>query len=172
MSTTTSGSVSIPSSSPRFDYSGLAPKAFAAYMAFGESLSESSIEAPLRDLVTIRGSQINGCAFCVDMHVKEATIHGERALRLHHLAVWHESPLFSERERAVLAWTEVLTRRGDGGEVDAVFAEIREYLSEQEIADLTFLVMAINGWNIANLATRNLPGSMDSVLGLDAATLE
>ncbi|MGJ8636148.1 MAG: carboxymuconolactone decarboxylase family protein [Phycisphaerales bacterium] len=163
--------VSVPSESVRFDYSGLAPKAFGAYIAFGESLAESSIEVPLRDLVTARASQINGCAFCVDMHVKEATIHGERALRLHHLAVWHESNLFNERERAALAWTEVLTRRGDGGEVDAVFAEIQGHLSEQEIADLTFLVMLINGWNIANLAVRNTPGSMDSVLGLDAATL-
>lgn len=163
--------VSVPSESVRFDYSGLAPKAFGAYMAFGDSLAECSIEVPLRDLVTARASQINGCAFCVDMHVKEATIHGERALRLHHLAVWHESNLFNERERAALAWTEVLTRRGDGGEVDAVFAEIRGHLSEQEIADLTFLVMLINGWNIANLAVRNAPGSMDSVLGLDVATL-
>lgn len=172
MSTTTSGSVSAPSGTPRFDYAGLAPKAFAAYRAFGESLLECSIETLLRDLVTTRASQINGCAFCVDMHVKEATIHGERALRLHHLAVWHESPLFNDRERAALAWTEVLTLRGDGGEVDSVFEEIQGRLSDQEIADLTFLVMAINGWNIANLATRNLPGSMDTVLGLDAATLE
>ncbi|MBO6514873.1 MAG: carboxymuconolactone decarboxylase family protein [Phycisphaerales bacterium] len=163
--------VSVPPGSSRFDYAGLAPKAFAAYMAFGESLAGSSIEAPLCDLVTTRASQINGCAFCVDMHVKEATIHGERALRLHHLAVWHESNLFSKRERAALAWTEVLTRRGDGQGVDAVFEEIQGHLSEQEIADLTFLVMLINGWNIANLAVRNAPGSMDAVLGLDAATL-
>jgi AhpD family alkylhydroperoxidase len=172
MSTTLNGQVSSPPSEPRFDYAKLASKSFSAYVAFGETLQNSSLEATLRDLVTTRASQINGCAFCVDMHVKEATIHGERALRLHHLAVWHESHLFNERERAALAWTEVLTLRGDGDEVDEVFAQIQGHLSETEIADLTFLVISINGWNIANLATRNMPGSLDSVMGLDAAKLD
>ncbi len=172
MHTTLNHPISTPPSTPRFDYAGLASKSFSAYVAFGETLEHSSIEAGLRDLVTTRASQINGCAFCVDMHVKEATIHGERALRLYHLAVWHESHLFNERERAALAWTEVLTRRGESHEVDEVFGQIQGHLSETEIADLTFLVIAINGWNIANLATRNKPGSLDSVMGLDAAKLE
>lgn len=156
---------------PRFDYAGLAPKLFERYMAFSEALKHARIEPLLRDLVMMRASQINGCAFCVDMHAKEATIDGERPLRLHHLAVWRESPLFSERERAALAWTEALTRRADGAEVDAVFARVGEHLREDEIADLTFVVMAINGWNIANAAVRNTPGSLDAVLGLDAAAL-
>lgn len=157
---------------PRFDYGGLSPDLFQKYMAFDSALADSSVEPALRDLVKMRASQLNGCAFCVDMHAKEATIHGERPLRLHHLAVWPESPLFSSRERAALAWTETLTNRSDSGEVDQVFADVREQLSEKELADLTFIVMAINGWNIANIATRNTPGSLDAMLGLEAAGLE
>lgn len=156
---------------PRFDHAHLSPKPFGLFVAFGEALMDCSIEPMLRDLVTTRASQINGCTFCVDMHVKEASLHGERPLRLHHLAVWHESPLFSARERAALAWTETLTKRARGEEVDVIFDNIREHLNDNEIADLTFLIMAINGWNIANAATRNTPGSMDAMLGLDAAGL-
>lgn len=156
---------------PRFDYAGLAPKLFERYMAFTEALQDCSLEPSLRDLVMLRASQMNGCAFCVDMHAKEATIHGERPLRLHHLAVWRESPLFTARERATLAWTEALTGRADSEEIDTLFPHISAELRDDEIAALTFLIMAINGWNIANAAVQNTPGSMDALLGLEAAGL-
>src|SRR5947209_4101162 len=97
----------------RLDAARLSAPLFKKYLAFSMATNECSIEQTLRDLVHIRASQINGCAFCVDMHIKEATIHGERPLRLHHLAVWRESPLFTARERAALNWTEALTRLGE-----------------------------------------------------------
>lgn len=105
------------------------------------------------------------------MHVKEATIHGERALRLHHLAAWRESTLFSPRERACLAWTEVLTQLPTQGVPDDVYERVRGQLSEQEIVDLTYAVMAINAWNRANVAFRTPPGTLDKAFGLDKANL-
>ncbi|HEY1392053.1 MAG TPA: carboxymuconolactone decarboxylase family protein, partial [Methylibium sp.] len=122
-------------------------------------------------LVDIRASQLNGCAFCLDMHVKQASIHGERELRLHHVAIWRESPLFSPKERAALAWTEALTRIAPEGVSDALYAEIREQFSDEELSMLTFRVTAINGWNRMNVAFRTTPGSQDKMLGLDKAEL-
>lgn len=134
-------------------------------------LTRSPFLAPLAHLVMLRASQINGCAFCVDMHVKEAKIHGDRELRLHHVAVWRESPLFSEQERAALEWTEALTQLSPHGVSDAIYASVREQFSEQELSELTFLVVAINGWNRLNVAFRTVPGSADKQFGLDKAGL-
>jgi alkylhydroperoxidase family enzyme len=105
------------------------------------------------------------------MHVKQARIHGERELRLHHVAIWRESPLFTPRERAALAWTEALTRIAPEGVSDALYAEAREQFSEEELSTLTFRVTAINGWNRMNVAFRTTPGSKDKVFGLDKAQL-
>jgi AhpD family alkylhydroperoxidase len=149
----------------------LSPELYKAYYAFSQALNKSTIDQTLRDLVHIRASQINGCAFCVDMHIKEATIHGERALRIHHLAVWRESPLFDARERAALAWTESVTRLGEHGVPDDIYEEARARFSEKELVDLTFTVMEINGWNRISIAFRNQPGAMDEMLGLTAAGL-
>jgi len=155
----------------RLNYSELSPALFKKFLDFSMALQSSSIEESLRTLVEIRASQLNGCAFCLDMHVKQATIQGERALRLHHVAIWRESPLFSPRERAALAWTEVLTRIPEEGVSDAIFDRVRTQLSEKEISDLTFEIMAINGWNRANAAFRNVPGALDKLYGLDKAGL-
>jgi AhpD family alkylhydroperoxidase len=122
-------------------------------------------------LVDIRASQLNGCAFCLDMHVKQARMRDERELRLHHLAVWRESPLFTPKERAALAWTEALTRIKPEGVSDAAYAEAREHFSEEELSELTFRVAAINGWNRLGVAFRAPPGSKDKMLGLDKAGL-
>jgi AhpD family alkylhydroperoxidase len=149
----------------------LSPDLYKAYYAFSQALNKGAIDQALRDLVHIRASQINGCAFCVDMHIKEATIHGERALRLHHLAVWRESPLFDVRERAALAWTESVTRLGEHGVPDDIYEEARMQFSEKELVDLTFTVMEINGWNRISIAFRNQPGSLDEMLHLTAAGL-
>jgi AhpD family alkylhydroperoxidase len=132
----------------------------------------SAIEQKILDLVHIRASQINGCGFCLDMHVKEAKLHGERELRLHHLAIWRESSLFSPRERAALAWTEILTRLPEHGVPDDVFDRVRTQLSEKELSDLSFSVMAINAWNRLNVGFRTVPGSADKAYGLDKAGLD
>lgn len=158
--------------SQRLDYAAQAPELFRAYVAFSMALKkQSGLEPTLQDLVTLRASQLNGCAFCVDMHVKEARLHGERELRLHHVAVWHESPLFSARERAALAWTELLTRLPAGGVPDADFAKAREQFSEAELAALSFAIVGINGWNRMAIGFAAVPGSQDRAYGLDKAGL-
>ncbi|MNQ98725.1 hypothetical protein D3C85_1144300 [compost metagenome] len=103
------------------------------------------------------------------MHVKEAKIHGEGELRLHHVAIWRESTEFSPRERACLAWTEALTTLGAHGVSDEIYERVRGELSEKEISDLSFAVMAINGWNRLNVGFRTVPGSADKAYGLDKA---
>ncbi len=157
--------------SQRLDFTAAAPDAYRAYLAFNQSLKGGSIDAATRELVNIRASQMNGCAFCLDMHVKEAKIRGERDLRLHHVAIWRESTLFSPRERAALAWTEALTHLPPGGAPDAVFEEVRAAFDDREIADLTYAIMAINGWNRIGVGFRTAPGSRDAEYGLTKAGL-
>jgi AhpD family alkylhydroperoxidase len=157
--------------SQRLDYQQQSPELFKKFVEFSLLTHKSAIEHSLIDLVNIRASQINGCAFCLDMHVKEATIHGERPLRLHHLAAWRESTLFSPRERAALAWTEALTQLPAQGVPDEIYDRVRTQLSEKEISDLTFLVMAINAWNRINVGFRIVPGTADKAYGLDKAGL-
>ena len=156
----------------RLNYALQSPQAVKKLSELGAVLASGSIEESIRDLVEIRASQLNGCAFCIDMHVKKAKIHGERELRLHHVAAWRESHLFTPRERASLAWTEVITRLPDGGVPDEVYTRVRGELSEKEIADLTFVVVAINAWNRLSVAFRTVPGSLDELYGLAKAGLE
>ena len=155
----------------RTNYMKQSPELFKKYLEFSNQVHSSSIDKATTDLVSIRASQINGCAFCVDMHSKEAKIHGERELRLYHLAVWAESPLFSPRERAALAWTEALTKVAKGGVPDELYDRVRTQLSEKELSDLTFLVISINGWNRASVAFKSTPGEYDKAYGLDKANL-
>lgn len=157
--------------SPRINQAEQSPELYRKFLEFSTALRSGSIETGLRDLVNIRASQINGCAFCLDMHSKEAKIHGERELRLYHVAIWRESTLFSPRERAALNWTEALTTLPPHGVADADFEAARAEFSEKELADLTFCIMAINGWNRASIAFRNVPGSADKAYGLDKAGL-
>jgi len=156
----------------RLNYMQQSPELFRKFMEFSNALSSgSAIGHGLRDLVVLRASQLNGCGFCVDMHVKEARIHGERELRLHHVAIWRESPLFDPRERAALEWAEILTRLPAHGVPDEVYEQVRAQFSEKELSDLTFEIMAINGWNRAGVAFRSVPGSADKAFGLDKANL-
>lgn len=155
----------------RINYAEQSSEYFKKFTAFSTSLNGSAIEEGIRHLVEIRASQMNGCGLCVDMHIKQATIHGERALRLHHLVIWRESTLFAPRERAALAWTEVLTRIPEHGVSDEIYERVRTQLSEKEISDLTFIVMSINAWNRANVAFRTVPGSFDAAFGLGKANL-
>ncbi len=155
----------------RLDYAKQSPELLKKLTAFSQATHATSIEASIRDLVNIRASQLNGCGFCLDMHAKEATIRDERPLRLHHIAAWRESNLFSPRERACLAWTEVLTQLPTQGIPDDLYERVRTQLSDQEIVDLTYAVIAINAWNRANVAFRTEPGMLDKAFGLDKAGL-
>lgn len=157
--------------SQRLNYMQQSPAAFKKLVELSMALKESGLEHGLQVLVEIRASQFNGCAFCLDMHVKQAVIGGERPLRLHHIAIWRESPLFSARERAALLWTESLTRIPETGVSDAVYAEVREQFNEKELSDLTWLVSSINAWNRLNVAFQSVPGLQDKAFGLDKAGL-
>ena len=152
--------------SQRLNYFQVSAELSKHYLDFSASLKKKAVIKEFNDLVTIRASQINGCGFCLDMHIKQARIAGERELRLHHIAIWRESPLFSARERAALEWTEALTVLHPHGVSDAVYEQVRAQLSEEEISDLTFLVVGINGWNRLNVAFRTVPGSADVAFGL------
>ena len=155
----------------RLNYIQQSPELFKKFMEFSTALKSTAVEESIRDLISIRASQLNGCAFCLDMHVKEARIHGERELRIYHLATWRESSLFAPRERAALAWAEALTKLPEHGLSDELYDRVRTQLSEKELSDLTFDVMAINAWNRANIAFKTIPGSADKAFGLDKANL-
>jgi len=155
----------------RVEYAKQSAEIYKKYLEMSLTVKSSSIERTILHLVDLRASQMNGCAFCVDMHVKEARIAGERELRLHHVAVWRESPLFSDRERAALEWTEILTKLPMHGVSDEVFAKVCEQFSEKEISDLTFAIMAINGWNRISIGFTAVPGSQDQAYGLTKAGL-
>lgn len=155
----------------RLDYLSLSTDTLKAYFALNAATHRTAIDAELGHLVTIRASQLNHCAFCLDMHIKQAKIAGERELRLHHLAVWQESPLFSPRERAALAWTEALTRLDADGVPDALYDHALTLFSQDELAELSLLVVTINGWNRLSVAFQAAPGSRDRDFGLDRAGL-
>lgn len=156
----------------RLNYIEQSPELFKKFAEFSMALVKiSKIEGSIQHLIEVRASQLNGCAFCLDMHVKQAKIHGERELRLYHVAIWRESTLFSPRERAALAWTEVLTQLPVHGVPDELYERVRGQLSEQEVLDLTHAVMGINAWNRINIAFRSEPGSRDKAWGLDKADL-
>ncbi len=129
------------------------------------------LDKKLRHLMDIRASQLNHCAFCLDMHVKEAKLHGERELRLYHVAIWRESPLFTAKEKAALALTEALTRIDNHGVSDAIYSELAEHFTQEEISALTFSIAIINAWNRLQILSRAEPGSLDSAYGLDRVDL-
>lgn len=153
---------------PRLDPGAIAPTLFKKYLDFATAFT---LDEALALLVDVRASQLNACAFCLYMHVKQARQAGERELRLHHVAIWRESPLFTPRERAALAWTELLTRLGTEGVTDAEYHQACAHFSAPELVELSFRVMAINGWNRLNIAFRRPPGSLDRAYGLHKAGL-
>jgi AhpD family alkylhydroperoxidase len=156
----------------RINYMKESPEFFNKLMELSNAERESSIEESIRHLVHIRASQMNGCGFCLDMHVKEAKIHGERELRLYHTTIWRESPLFSPRERAALEWTEILTKLPEHGVSNDIYDRVRGQFSEKELSDLTFSVLAINSWNRLSIAFKAEPGSADAAYGLTKAGLK
>jgi len=134
------------------------PGIIQAMFALERQIHKAGFDSKLIDLVRMRASQINGCAYCLDMHSKDARANGETEQRLYGLNAWRETPYYSARERAALEWTEALTLVAETHAPDDVFERVREQFSEDELAHLTLAVVAINGWNRLNIAARTVPG--------------
>lgn len=145
----------------RVNYQNAAPEPIKAMYALEGYLRKCGLESSLLELVKIRVSQINGCAFCLDMHTKDARAAGETEQRIYLLNAWRESPQFTDRERAALAWAEDVTRISGGGPSDEVYERAREQFSEKELIDLNWAVIAINGWNRVSISFRVTPGSYE-----------
>ncbi len=143
---------------PRFRYATAAPGAFKAQLGLEQYLQQCGLEESLLHLVKLRSSQINGCAFCLDMHWKDLRAIGEDEQRLYSLDAWSESPFYTDRERAALEWTEAVTLITNGHVPDEVYEKVRPHFSEKELSDLTLAIAAINGWNRLNIAARTVPG--------------
>jgi AhpD family alkylhydroperoxidase len=131
----------------RIDYQKVFPDALRAMLGLENAVRASSLEPELLELVKMRASQLNGCAYCLDMHSKDARARGETEQRLHVLSAWREAPFYSERERAALAWCEALTLLPQTGAPDDVYAELERAFEPEEIVALTLAIVAINGWN-------------------------
>ncbi len=153
----------------RMDWKASAPQGFAAMRGLEAYARGSGLEHSLLELVKTRASQINGCAYCLDMHTKDARAAGETEQRLYALSAWREAPFFSERERAALAWTEALTRVAELGVPDELYAEVQRQFSDKELADLSFAIVAINGWNRLAIAFRSEVGSYQPAAAQKAA---
>jgi AhpD family alkylhydroperoxidase len=144
---------------PRIDYEAASPRGLAAMLGMERHVHASGLESSLIELVKLRASLINGCAYCVDMHTKVARAQGETEQRLYAAGVWEETPFFTDRERAALAWTEAVTLVHEGHVPDGVYELARREFSEQELVDLTLTVITINGWNRLAIAFRTVPGT-------------
>jgi AhpD family alkylhydroperoxidase len=143
----------------RINFGKVAPDGISALLGLEKYIRRSGLEPALLDLVKMRASQINGCAYCLDMHSKDARARGETEQRLHVLPAWREAPFYSERERAALAWTEALTRISENDVPDALYAETCRHFSEKEVVDLSLAIVAINGWNRLAIPFRSPVGS-------------
>lgn len=143
----------------RLNYAKVAPGVYDAMDALDQYLSKCALEEPLLHLVRLRASQINGCAYCLDMHWKDLCALGEKEQRLYSLDAWRECPYYSERERAALAWTEAVTLITNGHVPEAIYEEVRPHFSEKELSDLTLAVATINAWNRLSIAARLVPGN-------------
>lgn len=143
----------------RLDYAKTAPGASRAMYALQKYVAESGLEHSLLELVKTRASQINGCAYCIDMHTKDARAQGETEQRLYGLNAWREAPFYTDRERAALAWTEAVTLISETHAPDDVFAEAQAHFTEAELVNLTMAVIAINGWNRLAISFREVAGS-------------
>jgi len=142
---------------PRIDFYQIAPDAVGAMRSLEIYLSKCGLEKSLIDLVKLRASQINGCAYCVDMHTADARKVGESERRLYAVVAWRETPFFTERERAALAWTEAVTLLSETHAPDDIYQDVLKYFNEKETVDLTMAIIAINGWNRLAVSFRKMP---------------
>ena len=143
----------------RLDFRKASPQGEKAMMGLHMFVRNCGLDHSLLELVKLRASQINGCAHCIDMHTKELRADGESEQKLYLLSAWRESPFYTDRERAALAWTEAVTLLADSQVPDDVYEEARKQFSEQELVNLTLALVAINGANRLNIAFRTVPGS-------------
>jgi AhpD family alkylhydroperoxidase len=144
---------------PRLNFIEVASGAYKSLLPVETYVRGSGLEKPLLELIKLRASQINGCAYCIDMHTKDARASGESEQRLHCLSVWRECPFYTERERAAMEWTEAVTLIAMDHVPDEVYESVRPHFSEKELVDLTMAVIAINAWNRLAVAFRSTPGS-------------
>ena len=144
---------------PRIEYPKVAPEAYMAMRGLEAYVRQCGLEPSLVELVKTRASQLNGCAYCIDMHTKDARARGETEQRLYALAAWRDTPFFTERERAALAWTEAVTLVAEGPIDEEDYEDVREQFDEKALVDLTLAIVAINGWNRLSVAFATVPGS-------------
>ena len=156
----------------RIDLMHVNPGIVQAMLGLERQVRKAGLDNKLLDIVRMRASQINGCAYCLDMHSKDARANGETEQRLYGLAAWRETPYYSARERAALEWTEALTLVSQTHAPDDVFERVREQFSEDELVHLTLAIVAINGWNRLNIAAQTVPGDYvaGSIAKLHAAS--
>jgi AhpD family alkylhydroperoxidase len=143
---------------PRIELSRANPKVVQLLLAIERHLQGSTVGSRLQHLVKTRASQINGCAYCLDMHTKDARAEGESEQRLYALDAWRETPFFDERERAALEWTEAVTRVAETRVPDEVYESVKRHFTEEELIDLTLAIANINSWNRLNIAFRTVAG--------------
>ncbi len=143
----------------RLNYSKAAPEGIEILRKLEDYIKKASLEPDLVELVKLRASQINGCAYCIDMHTKDARSQGESEQRLYGVSAWREAPFYSERERAALAWTESVTQISENHVPDEIHALAKMHFTERELVDLTLAVIAINAWNRLAISFRTPAGS-------------
>ena len=144
---------------PRLDFTKIAPAAGRAMFGLEKYVRESGLETSLLELIRLRASQINGCAYCIDMHTKDARSEGQTEQRLYTLSAWRETPFFTDRERAALEWTEAVTEIGKSHISDELYERGRKQFTEVEMVNLTMAVISINGWNRLAIPFRAVPGT-------------
>ena len=154
---------------PRIDYAKTAAEAGAAMMGLEKYVHQAGLDRGLLELVRLRASLINGCAYCVDMHTKVARSQGETEQRLYAISVWRETPFYTERERAALAWTEAVTLVSVDHVPDDVYNLARQHFTEKELVDLTLAIVTINSWNRLAIAFRTVPGTFELGVRSNAA---
>ncbi len=153
---------------PRLDIQKIAPQVYRAMGGLETLVRNSGLEPGLLELVKMRASQINGCAYCLDMHSKDARAKGETEQRLYALNAWRETPFYTDRERAALAWTEALTLISQTHAPDDEYEEVRRFFSEVELVNLTMAIVAINGWNRLAIGFRSVPGTYQPKAHIEA----
>jgi AhpD family alkylhydroperoxidase len=155
----------------RIDYPQVDPDVISSILSLEKYVAKSGLERSLLDLVRLRASQINHCAYCIDMHYKDAVASGETEQRLYSLDAWRETPYYSDREQAALAWTEAVTLLTEGYVPDEVYEQAQEQFTEAELVGLTMAVISINSWNRLNVSFRTVPGDYQSQRKPDPALI-
>ncbi|MCZ2394341.1 MAG: carboxymuconolactone decarboxylase family protein [Chitinophagales bacterium] len=143
----------------RLDYQNIAPEALKGMLELEHYVHHSGLERSLYELVKTRASQINGCAYCLDMHTKDARKYGEAEQRLYALSAWRETPFFTDRERAALEWTEAMTLVAQNHISDELYNQVKSFFTDKEMVALSMSIVAINGWNRLAIGFKSVPGN-------------